>query len=336
MITPEDVYAAKEKSHAKEGQFYRWLGASLIGHPCSRYVALKFRCAFHDRFSGRLLRIFEVGHEAEDRIIRDMHATGKVYISDQQKMIDLPGAKGHAGVTLDGIALVDSERMVDRERMVWECKTANDDTFKKFEKQGVKAAKPQYYAQVQVGMMLTNLKNALHTTENKNTSALRFEVIPYNHEVAENLASLARRIVDGFEGQRCNDRPDWYECKWCPANKMCHGSAIPRKHCLTCCHSTAVDGGKWACRIFGDAVIPDENLPVGCDDHLYLPWMLNCQVVGYGEYWVEYELPGGERFYNLPVSSFPKITGVDNPVLLTSEMMEQAGDVTRIIAEGKA
>jgi hypothetical protein len=325
MFTPQDVYAALEKRQQESGQFYRWLGASLIGHPCTRYIALKFRCAFHDSFDGKALRRFAAGHEAEARIVNDLHATGKVCISDQQRMIDLPGAKGHAGVTLDGIALVDNTRMV------WECKTANDSNFKKFEKTGIKVAKAQYYGQVQVGMMLTSLTMAFHLSENKNDSELRFEFIAYEKDVAENLASLARRIVDGYEGERCNDRPDWFECKWCPANSICHGDAIPRKHCLTCCHSTAVEGGKWACRIFNDSVIPDENLAMGCDDHLYLPWMLNCSVVGYGTNWIEFELPSGQRFYNLPVSSFPKIVNVDSPVLLTSAEMVRRGDLKHIL-----
>ena len=64
MLTTQDVYAALEKRHAESQPFHRWLGASLVGASCTRFVALSFRCAFDDKLSGRTLRVFANGHAA--------------------------------------------------------------------------------------------------------------------------------------------------------------------------------------------------------------------------------------------------------------------------------
>ena len=44
------------------------LGASLIGHSCSRYLWYLFRWVFHYQFSGRMYRLFQRGHREEDVI----------------------------------------------------------------------------------------------------------------------------------------------------------------------------------------------------------------------------------------------------------------------------
>lgn len=316
MLTTQDVYAALEKRHAESQPFHRWLGASLVGASCTRFVALSFRCAFDDKLSGRTLRVFANGHAAEDRIVADLLLAGLV-VTDRQTEIGMPGTNGHAGVTLDGIGVLGGDEYV------LEFKTANAKSFAGTVAKGVATDKPRHYGQMQIGMLLAGKKLALYVVENKDTNELWIESVAFDAAKAEALASLARRIVDGYDGERCSDRPDWYECKMCSARDVCHGDAVPRKHCLTCCHSTASEDKAWKCRIFGDATIPEDVLPCGCDDHLYLPWTVNAQIVGYGEWWIEYELPNGARFVNCPVSSFPKVEvgRAVAPAMRTSEQM---------------
>lgn len=326
MTTAEDIYRALEKRQGDRGGFRRWLGASMIGHACKRFVALSFRCAFHSAFKGQTLRIFENGHRAEDRIVEDLEASGKIRVLSRQHTVDMPGGMGHAGVTLDGVAFEDGGYNV------LEMKTMHAKGWKELSEKGVMQAKRQHYCQMQFGMELTGLPGALYVAENKDTNELYLEYVRYNGAVAEALLALARAVIAGKELPRCSERPDWYECKWCPAYGVCHGDAFPRAHCLTCCHASPAEGGRWRCGKW-DAEIPDAELPKGCADHVYVPWMVHLPVEGWGEYWVTYRLPGGGRLCNCTAGSFPSIDAGATPVIATSAEMEQKKFVSALLRE---
>jgi hypothetical protein len=316
MTTAEDIYGALETRQGERNGFNRWLGASMIGHPCQRFVALSFRCAFHNEFKGKTLRIFENGNRAEDRIVADLEAPGKIKVLSRQHTVDMPDGLGHAGVTLDGVAFEDGIYHV------LEMKTMNAKGWKELSEKGVMQAKRQHYCQMQFGMALTGLMGALYVAENKDTNELYLEYVRYNDAAVDVLLALARAVIAGKELPRCSERPDWYECKWCPAHGMCHGDAFPRAHCLTCCHSTPAAGGTWTCAKWG-AEIPKETLPQGCAEHIYVPWLVHLPVEGWGEYWVTYRLPNGGRLCNCTGESFPAVDGGPAPAIMTSAAMEQ-------------
>lgn len=327
MTTEEDIYGALEAQQGERNDFNRWIGASMIGHPCRRYVAYSFRCAFHNAFKGQTLRIFENGNKAEDRLMADLEATGKIKVSERQTQLNLDGGRGHVGVTLDGVIFEGGQYGV------LEMKTMNSKGFKELVAKGVLQAKRQHYCQMQFGMLLTGLMSALYVAENKDTNELHLEYVRYNADVAEALAALARAVLGGAEQVRCNENPEWFECKWCSAYSICHGDTFPRVHCLTCCHSTPVEGGKWVCGICDNTEIPKENLPVGCPEHIYIPWMVHLPVEGWGEYWVTYFLPGGGRLCNTTQSSFPGVDGGAVPIIMTSAEIVSYGTVAALAAK---
>jgi hypothetical protein len=172
--------------------------------------------------------------------------------------------------------------------------------------------------------------------ENKDTNELHMEYVRYHPDAAEGLRSLALAVLDGKEQVRCNESPEWFECKWCAAHSICHGDAFPRVHCLTCCHATPVDGGKWACALYGNAEIPKEQLPNGCPEHIYLPWMINLPVEGWGEYWVMYKLPNGGRLCNTTQTSFPTVDGGSAPIIMTSAEIVRCGTAAALIARANS
>ena len=45
------------------------LGASVIGHACTRYLVYSFNWAYKNKISGKLNRIFSLGDKVEDIII---------------------------------------------------------------------------------------------------------------------------------------------------------------------------------------------------------------------------------------------------------------------------
>lgn len=321
MITADTIYGALDR--AQKQDFRRWLGASLIGHPCSRYIAFKFRCAFNETFPPRILRVFENGHKAEDRMVADIDLAGYT-VSERQKEISLPGGLGHTGVTLDGIVFDPTEGA----HKVLELKTTKASDWNKLAKDGVQVAKPQHFSQMQFGMRCTGLKGAIYVAENKDTNELYVEEVLVDFDHANKLVDLAIQLVtDGnFNGFKCSDRPDWWQCKFCGAFDLCHGERFPRAHCLTCCHSTPSEGGKWTCARAGGNEIPDDVLPCGCDFHIFIPWMINMSVLDGDQYWVSYNaekyLGMGARIVNTDCESFPRIDDGTAPFIGCSKALE--------------
>lgn len=315
MITSEQVYSAVEKDGKEKGDFHRWLGASMIGHPCARYVSLSFHCAFDNDFSGRTFLIFDLGNLCEDLICNALAKAG-IEVTERQRMFDMPGGMGHAGATIDGLA---SDGL---EYYLLEMKTSNAKAWKELHEKGVKAAKPQHYGQMQFGMDLTELRKALYVSINKDTCELHIEVVDYDAGQAEKLHFMARSVIGREELPKMSERPDYFECKWCAAHRICHGHQMPRVHCLTCAHARAVEFGKWHCGYLENIEIPNKHLPDGCPFHVFMPWMVNLPVLGYGEYWVMYQGKTG-RICNCPTDQFPTIDGGDAPDMMTSQMMLQ-------------
>ena len=328
MITAKDIYEAVRRREEAARPFRRWLGASIVGDTCTRKIALTFRSAFDPNFDGRILRVFENGHKAEDRIVADLEAAG-FKVTQRQDTFDLDGGKGHAGATVDGVLIEDGKRCL------LEIKTAKASDWNALERHGVAKAKPQHHAQMQFGMLCAGLRNALYVAENKDTNELYLERVAFNETVANNLATLAKQIVADGTGDRCNDRPDWHECKRCAAFPVCKGATFPRCHCLTCCHATA--GGCdslpgepqvpfftpiWTCAIADGAEIPEDVLEHGCPQHLFLPWMVNLPAeYDPNDYIVEYTTPTGKRIWNCPEGSFPPVDGGEPPVIATSRVL---------------
>ena len=313
MITSEQVYNSIEKKAAERGDFNRWLGASGIGHPCSHYTSLAFHCAFDNNFSGRTFLIFELGNLSEDLICNALAKAG-IEVIERQKRFDMPEGKGHVGATIDGVAVYANNYYL------LELKTSNAKQWKELHEKGIKAAKPQHFAQCQFGMELTGLAKTLYVSINKDTCELHIEEFMYEQPVAFNLKMLAHRVIGREEGTKMSTRPDYFECKWCAAHRIFHGHQTPRVHCLTCAHSKTAEGGVWQCGRFDDVEIPKDTLQVGCEHHVYMPWMVNMPVLGYGEYYVMYQGKNG-RVCNCPTGEFPMIDGEEAPNMMTSALM---------------
>lgn len=72
MLRDIDTYCESEYQDGHRSH----LGASLIGHSCSRYLWYVFRWVYDHRFDGRMLRLFNRGHREEDRFIEWLRGIG--------------------------------------------------------------------------------------------------------------------------------------------------------------------------------------------------------------------------------------------------------------------
>lgn len=274
--TVEAIEAARVA--ANEERESRRLGASILGEECDRKLWYAFRWASApEKFEGRMLRLFETGHEQEARMIADLRRAGITLLDREpdnpDEQITFTFVAGHVVCKVDGMAHNIPE--APSKWHVFEAKSHNEKSFKSLAK-GVQASKPLHFAQVQIGMHGAGVDRALYLAVNKNDDDLYAERIEYNATFALDLLARAERIIrsEGAPMKLHEDRASKaaFACNWCQHVGICHEQQWARRNCRTCLHSTpSLDGdGLWTCARFEIELTP-EGQAAGCPHHIYIP-----------------------------------------------------------------
>lgn len=304
--TADALHAAYEQraANAAPGSDDDWrrdhLGASIIGHKCDRYLWLSFRWAANPQHSGRLLRLFERGKREEAWVADDLRAAGIAVrdrdpeTGEQFRMLLAP----HVGGGLDGLVLGLLE--APKTEHVLEIKTHNAKSFAKLQKEGVKRAKPEHWAQMQCYMLGRNLDRAFYVAVCKDTDDIYTERVKLDRAAAEAFVERARGVVESTVPAAKLDK-DFPPCvyvskdgtRWpCQFFDLCHGSQMPAKSCRTCVSSTPRSDGSWFCE-HRDEVPDGLAQRKGCADHCTIPQMVNGQVVKVDGRQVTYQMADG-------------------------------------------
>lgn len=220
---------------ADEG-FRSHLGASQIGKECDRAIWYGFRWACKPKFSGRMLRLFNRGHLEEARFIALFLSIGvEIYQQDAQgNQFRISELGGHFGGSGDGVGRGLPDFAPDA-FVLLEFKTHNDKSFQKLKKEGVRLAKPEHFAQMQVYMRKMGIAIALYGAANKNDDDLHFEIVYLESVVADIYLNRARTIILATQPpEKIHDSTGWYACKYCDQNTVCHLGAEPERNCRTC------------------------------------------------------------------------------------------------------
>jgi len=196
-----------------------YLGLSECGHECKRYLYYRHHGHTPSPIDGRVLRLFQLGNLIEDQAIVDLRSAGFT-LTDNQKEVTFE----HNGITLrghvDGIitGLVESSKP-----HLWECKSANDKSFKKLLKcRSYKEWSTKYYAQIQVYMLGLKLDRALVWVEAKNDSSVYTERVRLDKEYAVNLLQDVFEAISKLNPpERACPQQSWYMAKWCDFNEVC-------------------------------------------------------------------------------------------------------------------
>ena len=259
------------------------LGASLLGHPCERWLWLSFRWAIREHFPGRMLRLFDRGKREEAVIVENLRRIG---IDIHHTSADDGGQlfvelAPHVGGSLDGI-IESGVPGAEKTRHVAEFKTHNLKSFTELKQKGVFEAKRRHWCQMQCYMHGTGIKRALYVAVCKDNDELYTERVEYNPEMAKYIIDRGARIAltERMPAPLSTD-PSWYQCKMCAAWKFCHETHCIEADCVncrTCAHVTPKPDGTWECEnipLFGmDA---GEQLE-GCTRHVLhpdlVPWCL--------------------------------------------------------------
>jgi len=218
-----------------------YLGASRLGVSCERALQYEYTHAPVDAgrdFAGRLLRVFEVGHQLEDMAVRWLRLAGfDLYTHNAQGgQFGFSVAGGRIAGHVDGILNDGPAELGLSYPAIWECKTMNDKSWRDTVKQGVAKSKPVYAAQVAVYQAYMEASvpgvsdnSALFTAINKNTQEIWFELLPFDGGLAQRMSDRAVKVISATEAgeqlPRHTTTPTHHECKFCTWQDRCWSAA---------------------------------------------------------------------------------------------------------------
>lgn len=268
------------------------LGASLLGHPCDRYLWLMFRWAVIEKFDGRILRLFQRGQREEAVIISLLRSIGiEVEERAEQMRVDF-GA--HVSGSLDGIILGGVPEAPTKKHIA-EFKTHSLKSFNDLTAKGVRESKPQHWAQMQCYMHGSKIDRALYVAVCKDNDHIYTERVRYDEAAAINLINRGTRITTSDRiPEPLSADPSWYQCKFCPCYDFCFNTHLTKEiNCRTCALSTACVNSTWTCMRYSEAEIPLEAQRTGCECHVLHPDLVPWKVSNSDEdFTAVYEIEG--------------------------------------------
>lgn len=225
-----------------------YIGASSVGKPCQAFLGFSLR-GFPDEVpSARMLRIFNLGHHLEDRVIEDLRSRGYLVRSRDPKtgrQYRFEAWGGHISCAPDGI--IDPKDGTGP--MILEIKSMNRANFGKFKAKGVKVSHPVYYAQVQMVMGMADTDRTLFLAICKDTSTYHAEIVDADPFEISHIEHRVLSVLTKGARERISSDPEDWRCRGCSKWGSCHGDTPPPRRCQTCDHAAPTPAGTWHCTL---------------------------------------------------------------------------------------
>lgn len=312
--TLEAVNAAIEARGNAE-QHRPYLGMSEIGRSCDRALWYGFRWCSPKTFDAATLRRFEDGHRTEALEAERLSLVGGIELLTIDprtgRQFGFSDHGGHFRGHMDGSIL--GLLQAPKTWHVWEAKATDDKKQAALikakaehgEKGALAAWDAVYYAQAVLYMHYAGMKRHYLTCASaggRRTVSVRTNADP---KTAKAMQARAVRIIQAdAPPAKLSERPDWYECKWCDHQAVCHHGSMPEISCRTCVHATPeLDGdGRWSCARFGcDVSLKTQRQGDQCPEHRYIPALVPfAEPVDADDAanWIEYHAGEGRVFRN--------------------------------------
>jgi len=209
------------------GPTREYLGISIVGHPCDRYVQYQYLATRKEipevKFEPRTRRIFDRGNTYEAKARKWLEDCGFVFYPDLAEISDFDGRlKGHVDGVIVG--LTGAVRLIELPAL-WENKCLGAKSWKTLEKDGLKKYSPTYWSQVHAYMGYFDLKRCLFTAVNADTMELLHLLVDFDPSEFEMVKAKANRVFQAVDlGEllpRCTQDPAYYLCSYCPFKEAC-------------------------------------------------------------------------------------------------------------------
>ncbi len=247
----------------------RYIGASNVGQACTQAIAYRMRGFPQDENSPSLKRIFATGHFMEKQVVDRIkwalslfegwriEDTGELEAQRTYKYWG-EAARAHS----DGVLVSPSG-----EKILVEIKSANDHSYNRFKKLGVKYANTTYYSQVNMMMGLGEMQRCVFIVINKNNSKIHVEEVEFDEFTYAHIRHRIEMIAGG-ESERISDDPSSFHCAFCSYKNVCHDLidlAPDQITCRTCAYGVIEDDGAFATCGLSDKSV---TIPMASDESL--------------------------------------------------------------------
>ncbi len=219
------INEAIERAAATAAELPRpYLGASIIGHECTRRIQYDWWC--NPVLAARTREIFQRGHHFEERMRRHLIAAGFKFAPPEALAFSAAGGalRGHA----DGIIIYgpDLPGVYVIYPLIWEHKALNSKGWREVERDGLEKKYPHYLAQVSVYQAYLNITNpALVSITNADTCEWLHFLVPFNAEHAQAWSDRAVSIIEATRAgellPRAYDDPEDWRCRMCSHKERC-------------------------------------------------------------------------------------------------------------------
>ena len=246
-----------------------------------------------------MLRLFETGKREEERVYRNLRSIG-IEVNESQFYFKKFG--GHFAGSCDGALLGHPD--APKTWHLIEIKTHSLKSFNYLKENGVKKAKPEHLAQMQVYMNELGLTRALYFAVCKNDDQIYTERIELNKKEAEKLKEKAKTIIESAKAPKKigNTHDSCFDCIYCDYKSACHrlpdNDLLPSLSCRTCIHSSArTEEGDWYCEA-RKISLKKRRQRFGCDQHLFLPELVPAELVDAKQDKLTYLTNNGRQLIN--------------------------------------
>lgn len=259
-----------------------YIGASIAGHKCDRFLWLSLHWAFYYQMpeEGRMELLFKRGQREEEYVKHNLEIIGlnPKYMLWQQKDINLGG---HVKCHPDGI-IPGGIPEAPKSPHNLEIKTHNDRSFRALKEKGVKESKPMHYIQMQIEMYAEkyidkeySVERSLYYAVNKNTDDIYTERIELKKEEAEIAIRRCQRIALEKDLPIIKNFTKKTEpCIFCKYSQFCYAykddRMLPEINCRTCAYCYARSDDCFFCSFYEDTVPLDFQYK-GCKNHVFIP-----------------------------------------------------------------
>ncbi len=248
-----------------------YLGVSELGEPCARRLYYRFHWAARERFDGRMRRLFDTGNREEARLLDELRELG-LDVWDRQEdgsQYEVQAHGGHLRGRLD--AVVRGLPEAPKTPHVFDVKTVKAKKLAELIRNGFAKTYPRYHAQGIGYAGLMDLERCAFAFVCKDDETIVLERFKFDQDEFDRLMERAGRIIFAAEPPPgISTDPAFWECKFCPAFELCHGTAAPPATCRSCLHATAMADGTWRCELHDKTLSVDEQR-AGCADHRLIP-----------------------------------------------------------------
>lgn len=238
--------AAMETEHQKQAP-RRYIGASRLGEECERMLGYEFHLTPKDpdkHFKGKIIRVFDRGHDTEERMIAYLRTMGLTLVTAKPdgRQIGFGIAwseergcyaiSGHCDGVITAVPPEMTYQLGLSAPALWECKALSNKSWSDTKRKGVKVSKPLYYVQMQLYMAYLELAEhpGLFTALNGDTGEVYAELVPFDRQAAQAASDRGARVVQSRSPEelpRISNDPTNFRCKWCSYLETCHRAAQP-------------------------------------------------------------------------------------------------------------